>query len=146
MSWSRLRYPKPAGRITRLAFPRRLNPERPVEWPYDVVVAAAAPWPAGKAWKKRRAMAAPVRAVAGLIAEVAQRLNAPLHRLATLIEGQPLVWECEMVGWRERFRSGRLIWVYEGEITPAIRQMFAEHPERFEHCAPALLSTLRLGR
>lgn len=149
---SRLDYVAPAGRRALLTFPQRLDPARPMGFPYEPVIAEPAQWPAGEDWQARRRAAAPLRAIVrGVSALVNRAVIGPLNRLATRIEGQPLVWWCEMAGWREKHgwrdqHPRTRWWVYEGEITPSIRQMFAEHPERFADCSDEMLAALRAGQ
>lgn len=145
---SRFAYARPQGRRLLLVFPVRLVPEKPKGFPYEAVIAEPARWPATN-WQRRLRLARPFRVLAAAIDGAARLFSGPLYRLATDIEGQPLVWWCEMDGWQQKFgwRDGRgcLRWVYEGEVTPAIRQMFADHPERFQDCSPAMLYQLRAG-
>lgn len=137
----------PEGRRHLFALLCRLDPESGMGFPYEAVIAEPARWPAGNRWRARRRMAAPLRVIGRWIDRA---LILPLSRLATLIEGQPLVWWCPMEGWEER-RGWRAQqprtqwWIYSGPITPAIRQMFVEHPERFADCTPDMLYRLRTG-
>ncbi len=146
---SRFDYVAPIGRRTTLTLPQRLDPQTDYGWPYEIVVAEPARWPAGDRWQARRRLASPLRWLVKMVSAAVNRLIiAPLNRLATFIEGQPLVWWCVMEGWREvhgwREQRPRTQWfVYEGPITPAIRAMFKAHPERFADCSTEMLNALR---
>lgn len=133
---SRFDYPHPAGRKLLHMFPVRRGALRDPQFPYEHVVAEPAIWPAAPG--ARMWLARPIRAVRAAFMWAAGRL----HRLVEVVEGQPLVWTVVMEGWVEWhvMRDGRLrTWFeYHGEITPAIRQMYAEHPERFADSPDAL--------
>lgn len=122
--------------------PLRQRPIGPLpEWPYRFEVVVPARWPSRDEAKRAR-LALPLRGLARLV----HRLGNRIGLVALAVEGRPLgrVVECE--GWSQRHVNGGWRWVYSGPVTPAIRAMYAEHPERFEHSAPALLYTLRCGQ
>lgn len=126
---------------------RRLNREKPTTWPYHFVEVVPARWPA-KDWQRRRRYAQLVSTVVRMVQSLLDTMLDPIRALAVDIEGQPLGIIEVQPGWRTFYRTQKpgWVWVYDGPITPELRAMFAEHPERFADCAPALLSTLRLGQ
>lgn len=115
------------------------------DWPYRFEEVLPARWPARDEAQRAR-LALPLRWLARLV----HRLGNRLGMLAMFVEGRPLgrVVECE--GWVQKrgMREGhwRSCWVYEGQVTPAIREMFAAHPERFADSSPAVLYQLRVGQ
>lgn len=133
-----------AGRRRIGHFPIRFNPSRRApEWPFEYVLATPARWPA-KNWRLRRTLAKPLRWLEQGIRKAAAALTRPLDQVASLIEGQPLVWFCQAMGWRQtRDADGNRVWVYSGPVTPELVEMFRAHPQRFAQCRPELLAELR---